>query len=140
MDVSSSKDEVDDDEDDAENDDLHMVSRVFLFFELFYKGRIMQLALVQTYPYLRKKKHPSGSRVLGAPGKMYKGNWHIIRVEDIERTALVVPDNDTESTIPDVPYHEYLVLHDIDRDCWRRFRTYLPRLPKRNYIGWKQRG
>ena len=74
MDVSSSKDEVDDDEDDAENDDLHMVSRVFLFFELFYKGRIMQLALVQTYPYLRKKKHPSGSRVLGAPGKMYKGN------------------------------------------------------------------
>ena len=72
MDVSTGKNEADDDEDGPENNDLHMVPRVFIFYELFYKGWIMQLALVQTYLYLRKKKHPSGSRVLNVPEKMYK--------------------------------------------------------------------
>ncbi|KAG2214184.1 hypothetical protein INT45_010578 [Circinella minor] len=138
IDEGIGRDEVDDDENDSENDDLHVVSQVFLFFKLLYKGSIIELALVQTYPYLRKKKHPSGLHVLGAPEKMYKDNQHIIRVEDIKRTALVVPNNGSESTTPGVPYHEYLVLHDIDRDCWRRFRTYLPSLPRRKYIGWKK--
>ncbi|KAI8142089.1 hypothetical protein BJV82DRAFT_670197 [Fennellomyces sp. T-0311] len=108
-----------------DNDAPIRVGQALMFFKMDYGEEELDLALIQDYPF-KAVRHPTGSPVLQSPHSRYKGNRNVIDADRIERAAYVVPDYRTETSSPG-QYEQYLLVQDIDQDCWRRFATNLPK-------------
>lgn len=102
-------------------------ARLLLIFTAEAVGRQFKLCLVEVYELL-DEPHPTGLQVLQSPHSLSFAGRRAVPVSEIERTLFVVPDYATQFTTRDsgVGYERYLLVQDVDRDCWRRFGSSLP--------------
>lgn len=108
---------------------------VLLLFTAVYRGKTLQLCFGRQFHPV-DKPHLTGMQVLKPVIDTYSGCF-IVDMRAIERSLLVIPDFEI-SVSDEHNFSRYLVNHDLDEDCWRRFEPLLPRIPTEAYVGWSR--